>query len=153
MKAKVLGLILLAAILNLSPVTATTHYVDAGPPSPGAIVTGSITTDGALGILSAADITDWNLTISCPSSMGAACNGAETSFSFLGPYSGNDSTVQLFGDSLVATLSTLSFDYNNSAFITLQFDTLITPVNRVVLDWCTPSQILSTKCSLSGHLR
>jgi hypothetical protein len=126
------------ALFSLSPAKATTYVVDSGPPSPGATVTGFITTDGAVGVLSAGDITDWNLTITCPSSVGAACNGQYGSFSFLGPNSGNDSTMQLVGSSLVATSSTLTFNYNNPNFSTLQFNTLITPVNRVVLDWCGP---------------
>jgi hypothetical protein len=68
-------------------------------------VTGTISTDGQLGSLVTADITDWNITI----------NDGTSTFNLLGPLSvGANSQIELWGG-LTATLTDLEFDFSQSA--------------------------------------
>jgi hypothetical protein len=127
MKTKVLELIALVALLGLSPAKATTYNVDF---SKVASVKGFIKTDGATGSLSVGNITDWDLTIT----QTGGCFTCTGSFTFLGPDSGNDSTVNVAGNSLYATPSQLTFNYSILGSI-FSFATTITPVNRVDLEW------------------
>ena len=66
-------------------------------------VTGTITTDGATGTLSQADIVDWNLVLFTP---------VQGSFTLDGPLSGNNSVVYEQGADLTATTTQLLFDFS-----------------------------------------
>ena len=69
-------------------------------------ITGSIETNGTTGVLTSADIIDWNLTID-------ADGDPATSGQLLGPISGNNSTITfLEGSPLTATPTELFFDFS-----------------------------------------
>jgi hypothetical protein len=71
-----------------------------------ASVSGFIQTDGAIGALSAADITNWNLLL----------NNGSSSFDLVGPGSGGtNSQLLLTGASFTATSSDLLFNFSNSS--------------------------------------
>jgi hypothetical protein len=60
-------------------------------------------TDGTLGSLAALNIVDWNLVLD---------DGIGT-FNLLGPFSGNNSQLQISGNSYVATGTDIYFDFSN----------------------------------------
>jgi hypothetical protein len=66
-------------------------------------VTGTITAN-ALGVLAAANITDWNLVLTV----------STDTFNLTGPLSGNDSVVYLQGVDVTATSTQLLFDFGGS---------------------------------------
>jgi len=69
-------------------------------------ITGSIETNGTTGVLTSADIIDWNLTID-------ADGDPVTSGQLLGPISGNNSSITfLDGSPLTATPTELFFDFS-----------------------------------------
>jgi hypothetical protein len=93
---------------NATPITYTVNRtVGAGS------VTGTIQTDGTLGVLATGNITDWNLHLS---------DGLNT-FDLTGPLSGNDSVVLIAGIDVTATATQLlfSFDANISALLFQQW--------------------------------
>jgi hypothetical protein len=112
MKMKLLGLVACMALLGTSQAGATTYTVNDGTASLG--VTGTITTDGNIGVLSASDITDWNLLL----------NVSGSSFDLTGPLSGGNSAVYVFGTTdFTATASKLFFNFgDNTSFQYLGFD-------------------------------
>jgi hypothetical protein len=65
-------------------------------------VTGSIQTDGTLGVLTAASITDWDLHLT---------DGTNT-FELTGPLSGNDSVVFIQGTDVSATATQLLYNFS-----------------------------------------
>jgi hypothetical protein len=88
---------------------ATTYSVDrvVGPGR----ISGTIQTNGNTGVLSAADIIDWNLTID-------ADGDSATTGQLLGPLSGANSTVTLlFGSALTATPQGIFFDFSGSGVL------------------------------------
>ncbi len=90
--------------------------------SPGRI-TGTIVTNGATGVLSSADIIDWNLTVD-------ADGIPATSGQLLGPLSGNNSTITvLAGNPLTATSTAIFFDFSLPGFTIFQ---MATPDSSVV---------------------
>jgi hypothetical protein len=108
MKMKILGLIDLIAciaLLGASPAAATTYdmipYTAVGDLNT-LTVTGSITTDGASGVLAAADITAWSLTL-------VAGSGAPFTLS------GGNSQYFVNGADLVASSSGLFFNFGDSS--------------------------------------
>jgi hypothetical protein len=68
----------------------------------GGSVSGTITTDGTLGVLGAGDILDWNIVI----------NNGTSSFDLIGPGIGNNSSVYLQGNSVDATATNLLFNFS-----------------------------------------
>lgn len=66
-------------------------------------VTGFVETDGTLGALSMANITDWSLVLDE--------GDAEGPFTITGPLSGNNSGVLIVGSTLSATATQLLFDF------------------------------------------
>ncbi len=62
----------------------------------------SITTDGTIGVLGAANITDWTITLS----------EGGTNFTLLGPLSGSNSAISLSGSALSATATDLLFNFS-----------------------------------------
>ncbi len=95
MKMKFLGVIAFMAGLSTLPAAATTYNISESAFS--LSVLGTITTDGDTGVLSAADITSWSLTVS----------GDGTPITL----NNADSTLTLVGNDLSATATTLSFNF------------------------------------------
>jgi hypothetical protein len=106
MKTKLLGLIAYMALLGVPQAGATTYNLTG---TSGIDVTGTITTDGNIGTLSAADITSWNInetfdTIHVPTNINPS-----------------NSTVSLSGDALTATSTQLLFNFADTATSKLEF--------------------------------
>ena len=70
-------------------------------------VTGFIQTDGTVGTLTLANVTDWSLALFTP---------VQGSFSLFGPSSGNNSVVWSTGGDISATSTQLLFDFSGSDF-------------------------------------
>ena len=70
-------------------------------------VTGFIQTDGTIGGLTMANVTDWSLVLFTP---------VQGSFSLFGPASGNNSVVWSTGSDISATATQLLFDFSGSDF-------------------------------------
>jgi hypothetical protein len=86
-----------AVVSNASPITYNVNRtVGIGS------VTGSIQTNGTLGVLTAASITDWDLHLT---------DGTNT-FELTGPLSGNDSVVFLQGADVSATTTQLLYNFS-----------------------------------------
>ena len=69
------------------------------------VITGTIDTNGKTGVLTSADITDWNLKVDA--------DGNGTSAQLLGPLSGNNSAITfLTGNALTATPMGMFFDFS-----------------------------------------
>ena len=103
---KLLVAVAFITFAGASAALATTYSVH---DSNGAFsVDGSITTDGALGDLSAGEITGWNLTIA---------GDYQTVFQTFNLLPGN-STMSLIGDHLTATPTELRYDYSVVVFPT-----------------------------------
>lgn len=106
MESKLLGLIACMFLLGASQAGATTYNLTG---TSGIDVTGTITTDGNIGTLSAADITSWNInetfdTIHVPTNINPS-----------------NSTVSLSGDALTATSTQLLFNFADTATSKLEF--------------------------------
>jgi hypothetical protein len=100
----------IAAFFAFSQANATTYNVNLNLPilGPGN-VSGFIETDGSLGLLTLADIVDWNLVLT----IGAS------DFTLKGPISGPNSDVGFFGSpALSATATQLLFDFSASTIET-----------------------------------
>jgi hypothetical protein len=67
-------------------------------------VTGTIQTDGTVGVLAAANVLDWNLTL----------NDGTNTFVLTGPASGNNSHVFISGSDVTATAANLSFNFSGA---------------------------------------
>jgi len=103
-------LLLSVAVSNATSITYNvSRSIGAGS------VTGTIQTDGTLGILSTVRITDWVLHLS---------DGSFTSDLF-GPLSGNNSAVQITGSSVTATANQLLFDFDASGSSRLLFQRVL----------------------------
>ncbi|MEI9812162.1 MAG: glycosyltransferase [Acidobacteriota bacterium] len=81
---------------------------------------GSITTDGTLGFLTAANLTDWNIFL-------APVPG--TPVTLEGPASGNNSEVEIFGDTLFTTSTGLFMDFANAGYALFQGPNIGSGVN------------------------
>lgn len=75
-----------------------------------ASVTGTITTNGILGVLGTGDITDWNLLLAV----------GVNNFTLLGPLSGSNSGLLVSGSALSATSTDLLFDFGATGFALFQ---------------------------------
>ncbi len=67
-------------------------------------VTGSIETDGTIGVLGSSNILTWNLLL----------NDGTSTFDFLGPLSGANSAIEIEGADLSATATQLLFSFSGS---------------------------------------
>jgi PEP-CTERM motif len=67
--------------------------------------TGTITTDGTIGVLGGANILDWNIVLD---------GNPGNVFTLLGPLSGNNSAVDVSGTDFTETATTLDFDFTAS---------------------------------------
>jgi len=109
MKAMSIGIILSLGILGSTPAGASTTYSVNGAPGNVLGVTGTITTDGNSGFLSASDIMNWSLTI-------PATSGGVT-FTL----NNTNSSVTAGTNLVFATPATLSFNFSNSTLTTFAF--------------------------------
>ena len=102
MKTKLLVFSVLP-LLGISPAGAATYYVDDATVA--GTVIGTITTDGHVGVLGAADITGWNLRIT------------DTAQSLSTVLNSNNSSIAYsqFGTALSATPTSLTFNYSSTA--------------------------------------
>jgi len=107
MNIKCLGLASIALCLLTSPALADVYNVNIGFTALG--VTGQITTDGTTGVLSAANIIDYDLFI----------QQGGFNVELTGPLSGNNSTYELVGSDLTATSTGLFFNFSSpsSSFV------------------------------------
>jgi hypothetical protein len=119
MRAKLLGLLACMALLGVSQARANTIYTLApflfsgSPPGNLTGLSGTITTDGNTGTLSATDIVDWNITES------GGCSFC--SFDMTGPMSGNNSSLALVPGALTATPTALLFNFSDLSPSFFQF--------------------------------
>ena len=146
MKTKLLGLIGVI-LLGASPAAATTYdmipYVtESSYTSDTLTVTGSITTNGATGILTALDITAWSLTL-------VAGSGAPFTLS------GSNSEYFVFGNDLTANSSGLFFNFGDSsttdpgyfAFQSPCFFCVTPPTTPFAfIQWCSTGAEAATGC-------
>src|SRR4051794_4898033 len=93
------GFVACIALLNAEPARAATYNMSITSGSAG--VTGFIETDGTLGVLSAANITDWNLLL----------NNGVSSIN-IGPLSDGNPHVIIYGPDLTATTNGLFFNFS-----------------------------------------
>ena len=101
---------LLALVVSTPVAEASTVYTVTDALNRGqGRATGFIETDGTVGVLSAANIVDWNLHIVQFSPI-----FGEGSAGLFGPLSGNNSTVNVQGSALSATATGLFFDFGSS---------------------------------------
>jgi len=123
MKTLMLAAALAALGLAASSVQATVYTVNDTVGAGG--VTGSITTDGSLGILGSTAITDWNLTL----------NDGSSTFNLHGPLSGANSQLDdNSGLALTATAAGLFFNFASTAgsFVLFQAPAVGSGINF----WC-----------------
>jgi hypothetical protein len=112
-KLKLIGIIACAASFGASHATATTYQVDIAPLH----VTGSITTDGHTGTLSAVDITSWQFAQSADATH------------FLSSFGNAGSTLSLSGTALSATATQLLFNFSSTGSSELMFSSNNWPSN------------------------
>jgi hypothetical protein len=98
--------------LFISQSQANTYNVNISDTTGNISAIGTITTDGTLGVLSASNITDWNITLTVGPIFTA---GSLRSSVVLGPPSGGPSYNLLFliGTSLMASPTSLSFNFES----------------------------------------
>ncbi|HEY2357324.1 MAG TPA: PEPxxWA-CTERM sorting domain-containing protein [Phenylobacterium sp.] len=134
MKTRTLAAALAALGLAASSAQATVYTVNDAVGAGG--VTGSITTDGSLGILGSTAITDWNLTL----------NDGSSTFNLHGPLSGANSQLDdNSGVALTATAAGLFFNFAGTAssFVLFQAPSIGSSINF----WCIND--LSSPCGTS----
>jgi hypothetical protein len=91
------AMLLLVGVANAAPVTYNVNRTIAA-----GSVKGTIQTDGTVGVLTAANVIDWNLTL----------NDGTNTFVLTGPASGNNSHVFITGSDVTATAASLSFNFS-----------------------------------------
>lgn len=107
---RLLGIATVAAAVMISAAADATVYTANRTVGTGSLSL-SITTDGALGVLSTGDILDWNITMT---------EGSDT-FTLQGASGSNNSTALLYGSGLSATATQLLYDYNSGyGFLLIQ---------------------------------
>src|SRR5271168_93810 len=97
-RALIVGLMLAAGVGRAGNITYQVDQTGIGPDS----VTGTIETDGAIGVVAFSDILDWDLQL---------FNGT-TTHNLFGPLSGNNSNLQLLGNALTGSATQLLFDFS-----------------------------------------
>ncbi len=103
---RLLGVLLMGAALGIAGNINFTISNAVG----GGSVSGTITTDGTIGVLSSTDIVDWNLLIS----------DGTNNFDLKGPLSGNNSALDLSGTDLSETATQLLYNFSGSGFALFQ---------------------------------
>jgi hypothetical protein len=94
------ALIVGVGVCGASSITYDIDQTGIGPDS----VTGTIETNGTIGVLTASDILDWDLQL---------FNGTNT-FDLYGPLSGDNSNLFLSGNALTGSATQLQFDFSAS---------------------------------------
>jgi PEP-CTERM motif len=95
---------------GLSPVSATIYNVNVTSAASGefiddfATASGTVTTDGKIGLLTQADILDWNITVTVDGNH----------YPLTGPLSGSSSVFTLVGPVLTATATQMLFDFQST---------------------------------------
>lgn len=97
----------------------------------GAGVVGTVTTDGTFGVLATGNILDYSL----------LANIGASQLSLFGPLSGNNSQWGIFGSSLTATATALSFDFSSdpSNWVIVQTPFIGAGSNFICLNACAAS--------------
>ena len=134
---RVLAFLALSTLVLIAPASsrALTYGVNRVIGSGG--VTGFIETDGTLGVLTSANITDWNLSLD---------DGLST-FRILGPLSGNNSELIVGrSGSLVATASDIFFDFSDLTRNVVRFQN--PTIGSGINFWCMESP--DGFCALGG---
>lgn len=133
-----------AAIACAAPITYTfNNAVGAGS------VSGTVQTDGTLGILAPANIVDWNLVL----------NDGSNTFTLLGPLSGNNSQSGINGgaaDGLTATATQLLFDFNSTTLVVFQNPFLGSGMNFLCIEavgQCSASGLPGEALALTGPVQ
>ena len=113
MRTKLLTLIACMALFGASEAGATPIVYNIDIVTGANSITGTITTNGAIGALVTSDISDWNLSIS---------NGLGSPGDLTGPDSGNNSSLaELLGLDLVASSTDLQFLFSDTTVALLEF--------------------------------
>jgi len=94
-----LAVALVPTVLRASDITYTVDEIIGSGSA-----TGTITTDGAIGLLGTSDIVDWNLILN---------DGSNSTFNLQGPASGNNSQDLITGSDLSASATQLVFDFSS----------------------------------------
>jgi hypothetical protein len=128
MKAILRTLTVLAFGFCVSQAGATVYNVNGSIGTGG--VTGFIQTDGTIGTLSDANITDWNLVLTT--------DGFD-SLTLLGPLSGNNSQEGIFGAGLSATATSLLFDFSLPSYVLIQKPVIGSGTDFLCLNGCGAS--------------
>ncbi|MEM6635665.1 MAG: VPLPA-CTERM sorting domain-containing protein [Pseudomonadota bacterium] len=104
-------------------------------------VTGTIETDGTLGVLSTANIVDWNITV----------DGTGGVFNLLGDGSvGDNSDVLVTGTTLEATATLLTFDFSSGGVALFQSPTTASSENFACFAASTCGEFSDAITSLAG---
>jgi hypothetical protein len=123
-----------AALVSAGPITfSLNNTVGAGS------ISGTIATDGFLGVLGTSNILDWDLTLS----------DGTTSFTLLGPLSGNNSQVVVVGTDLSETATQLLFNFSGSGYVLFQNPTIGSAINY----FCVEAQTGCTGSPAGESLR
>jgi hypothetical protein len=123
MKTKSLGLIACMVLLGASQARATTYDIIA--PSTGELaggISGTVTTDGTTGTLSASNITSWNI------------NQTINDVQFIENLSSSNSTLSLTGGALTANATELFFNFSATDDSLLKFSSTLVTGNS--LQYC-----------------
>lgn len=108
------------AMANAGNVTYTVDLTGIGAGG----VTGTIVTDGTIGTLGLLEILDWNLLL----------NDGTTTFDLEGPLSGDNSALDLQGNSLSGTPTQLLYNFGVSGFDLFQSPTIGSGMDYFCLD-------------------
>lgn len=120
----------LALAMASTPALATTYFLNLPVGGSGSVV-GSVTTNGAVGQIQASDITAWNLTITGAGSVSTVLTNLNS-----GVYSS--------GSSILASPTTLSFDFDNPSPSYLLFQSSFSSGSQYACAASTPFS--STPC-------
>ena len=120
-KTKLVRLVACVALLSVSRAEASTYDVSISDVSGTVSVTGTITTDGTIGVLSRSNITDYNLVLNV---------GAFSDFFInkncltpcTSPIPPGYSFLAMSGQPLSATATSLSFNFGDTSFSWINFD-------------------------------
>jgi hypothetical protein len=104
MKSTIIKGILIAALSGFSGLASALVY-DVNLAVGSGSANGTITTDGVFGVLGYGDIVDWNIVLN---------PNPGSTFTLLGPSSGNNSSFYLDGTGFTASATSLNFDFSGS---------------------------------------
>jgi len=129
-------LTLCAATANAAIIYDVNRTIDAGT------VTGSITTDGTIGLLSEINIKDWSLTLTAPN----LNEGNPYTFDI------TQGDTFLRGDVVSATSTELLYDFSTSGYFMLMSNTVSVSGTTTAYFWCLETSGCSGGPDLSEHI-